>query len=92
MQRMRSIINYFTRMRLIDAVGELELKYDGPLDGKLPKGYKAWFHFYRKAAVRDLPLIFGHWAAINGRSGVDGMYALDTGCVWGNHSDCAAAE
>ena len=81
MQRMRTIINYFTRMRLIDAVGELELTYDGPLVG-IPKGYRAWFDFYRDARPR-LPLIFGHWAAINGRSGVDDVYALDTGCVWG---------
>jgi bis(5'-nucleosyl)-tetraphosphatase (symmetrical) len=83
MQRMRSIINYFTRMRLIDAVGGLELKYDGPLVGKLPKGYRAWFDFYRNEGPH-LPLIFGHWAAINGQCGVDGMYAMDTGCVWGN--------
>jgi bis(5'-nucleosyl)-tetraphosphatase (symmetrical) len=82
MARVRSIINYFTRMRLIDAVGKLELTYDGPLDG-IPKGYKAWFQFYRKSGPA-LPLIFGHWAAINGKSGVDDLIALDTGCVWGN--------
>jgi bis(5'-nucleosyl)-tetraphosphatase (symmetrical) len=82
MKRMRSIINYLTRMRLIDAVGGLELKYDGPLVG-IPKGYRAWFDFYRDARPR-LPLIFGHWAAINGECGVDDLYAMDTGCVWGN--------
>jgi bis(5'-nucleosyl)-tetraphosphatase (symmetrical) len=82
MERMRTIINYFTRMRLIDAVGELELTYDGPLDG-IPKGYKAWFHFYRKVPPR-FPLVFGHWAAINGESRVRDCCALDTGCVWGN--------
>ena len=82
MERMRSIINYMTRMRLIDAVGVLELTYDGALGG-IPKGYNAWFDFYRTERPR-LPLIFGHWAAINGQCDVDDMHALDTGCVWGN--------
>ena len=59
---LRSIINYLTRMRLIDAVGVLELTYDGGLDG-MPRGYDAWFEFYRTKRPR-LPLIFGHWAAI----------------------------
>ncbi len=82
MERLRSIINYLTRMRLINAVGELELAYDGPLTN-IPKGYRAWFHFYRKAPP-PLPLVFGHWAAINGQCDVDDLFALDTGCVWGN--------
>ncbi len=82
MERMRSIINYLTRMRLIDAVGVLELTYDGALEG-IPKGYNAWFDFYRDSRPR-FPLIFGHWAAINGQCDVDDMHALDTGCVWGN--------
>jgi bis(5'-nucleosyl)-tetraphosphatase (symmetrical) len=82
MERLRSIINYMTRMRLIDAVGVLELTYDGGLEG-MPRGYDAWFDFYRAKRPR-LPLIFGHWAAINGSCDVDHMHALDTGCVWGN--------
>ncbi len=82
MERLRSIINYLTRMRLVNAVGELELVYDGPLTN-IPKGYRAWFHFYRKTPP-PLRLVFGHWAAINGQCDVDDLYALDTGCVWGN--------
>ena len=82
MERIRWIINGLTRMRLIDAVGCLELTYAGPLDG-IPPGYRAWFEFYRDTPPR-LPLIFGHWAALNGVSGVEHLHALDTGCVWGN--------
>lgn len=82
MKRLRSIINYLTRMRLIDTVGTLELTYDGPLVG-IPSEYQPWFEFYRAVPPR-LPLVFGHWAALNGVSGIDQMHALDTGCVWGN--------
>jgi len=82
MDRTRSIINYLTRMRLIDAVGVLELTYDGGLEG-MPRGFDAWFDFYRAKAPR-FPVVFGHWAAINGECDVEDMYALDTGCVWGN--------
>ncbi len=83
MERMRSIINYLTRMRLIDAVGELELTYDGPLDG-IPKGYKAWFNFYRKT-----PPPTSRWCSDIGRRSTANAtsticHALDTGCVWGN--------
>jgi bis(5'-nucleosyl)-tetraphosphatase (symmetrical) len=80
--RLRTIINYLTRMRLLDAVGGLELTFDGPL-AAIPAGYAAWFEFYRNAPPQ-LPLVFGHWAALNGECDVDRLYAIDTGCVWGN--------
>jgi len=80
--RWRTIINYLTRMRLLDAVGGLELTFDGPV-AAIPAGFKAWFEFYRSAPPQ-LRLVFGHWAALNGECDVDRLYALDTGCVWGN--------
>jgi bis(5'-nucleosyl)-tetraphosphatase (symmetrical) len=82
MARMRCIINYLTRMRLIDSVGCLELKFKGDLTA-IPSGYQPWFEFYRGASPR-IALIFGHWAALNGVSGVAHLHALDTGCAWGN--------
>jgi len=82
MERLRTIVNYLCRMRLIDAVGGLELKFDGPLE-TIPAGYKAWFEFYR-GAPPPLSLVFGHWAAIDGECDVDRIHAIDTGCVWGN--------
>ena len=81
-ERLRTIINYLTRMRLLDAVGGLELTFDGPLSA-IPAGYSAWFEFYR-CAPPQLPLVFGHWAALNGECDVDRLNAIDTGCVWGN--------
>jgi bis(5'-nucleosyl)-tetraphosphatase (symmetrical) len=80
--RLRSIINYLTRMRLIDSVGCLELTFKGqPMT--IQGSYRPWFEFYRGASGHG-SLVFGHWAALNGVSGVAHLHAIDTGCAWGN--------
>jgi bis(5'-nucleosyl)-tetraphosphatase (symmetrical) len=81
-ERWRVIVNYLTRMRLIDAVGRLELVYSEGLSG-IPKGFQPWFEFYRSSPSSHA-MVFGHWAALNGECSVERIYALDTGCVWGN--------
>lgn len=79
--RLRLITNYFTRMRFCKADGTLDLKSKEGLDSA-PRGYAAWFsHAERK--MRGQKIIFGHWAALEGRCDEPGIYALDTGCVWG---------
>jgi bis(5'-nucleosyl)-tetraphosphatase (symmetrical) len=80
--RYRYIINVFTRIRFCDAQGRLILHYKGTLESK-PPGYVAWFDF-PKWRQQNLPIIFGHWAALNGITGVANIIALDTGCAWGN--------
>jgi bis(5'-nucleosyl)-tetraphosphatase (symmetrical) len=88
MQRLRLITNYFTRMRYCSRKGRLDLSSKGPLNA--PGGaaatdpkLRAWFqHEKRKAA--GTRILFGHWAAILGQTGVENAIALDTGCVWGN--------
>lgn len=82
MQRLRLITNYFTRMRFIDVTGELDLSTkEGSDQG--PPGVRPWFVYTRKAADAGRQFLFGHWAALEGKTARDGFYALDTGYVWG---------
>ncbi len=79
MDRLRIITNYLTRMRFISAEGQLEFRHKTTLDMG-PPGFKGWFEFKRQ---RDETIVFGHWAALDGRIDADGAIATDTGCVWG---------
>lgn len=80
-ERLRVITNYFTRMRFCTPDGKLDLKSKEGLD-TAPPGYAPWFSYAeRKAAGRKI--VFGHWAALEGQCDVPGLFALDTGCVWG---------
>ena len=75
--RLRVITNYFTRMRYCSHEGELELTHKADIQ---PDGFAPWFTFERSD---QLQVVFGHWAALNGHTGVDFAIPLDTGCVWG---------
>lgn len=80
--RLRCIINYFTRMRFLFSDGSLELKFKGPMSKK-PDNLTPWFDF-KESQNRDFKILFGHWAALEGKANTKNVYALDTGCVWGN--------
>jgi len=79
MERWRAITNYFTRMRFIAQDGTLELDTKEPANNA-PEGFAPWFDFPRQDDTR---IIFGHWAALEGRTVSEQYVALDTGCVWG---------
>lgn len=81
-ERARVIVSYFTRMRVCTASGRMELSFKGPVS-EAPAGYLPWFsHPERK--TRDVRVLFGHWAALQGRADAENVFALDTGCAWGN--------
>lgn len=80
-ERMRTILDYFTRMRFCDASGRLELTSTSPAH-EPPAGFLPWFA-HRERKTRDVRIVFGHWAALDGHAAADNVYALDTGCVWG---------
>nr|AIA17569.1 bis(5'-nucleosyl)-tetraphosphatase (symmetrical) [uncultured bacterium] len=82
MERLRCIVNYFTRMRFCDVNGRLQLDYKGGIADK-PEGLLPWFDVPNRLN-RELKIIFGHWAALNGETDTPKVYPLDTGCVWGN--------
>lgn len=80
-ERLRLITNYFTRMRFCTADGLLELETKESM-AAAPLGFAPWFaHAERK--TQGEKIIFGHWAALEGRANTPNIYALDTGCVWG---------
>ncbi|MBD3894851.1 symmetrical bis(5'-nucleosyl)-tetraphosphatase [Halomonas sp. ML-15] len=82
-ERLRVIVNAFTRMRFIDADGCLDFAAKEGLDSG-PTGFAPWFSYPRSD---DPQIIFGHWAALEGKTPGSRVRAeaLDTGCVWGGH-------
>lgn len=79
--RFRCIINYMTRMRYCYEDGSIDLNFKGKLMDK-PADLMPWYEVpVRKNA--EVKIIFGHWASLEGRTNFKNVYALDTGCVWG---------
>jgi bis(5'-nucleosyl)-tetraphosphatase (symmetrical) len=78
--RLRFIVNCFTRMRFCREDGRLNLKSKGP-PGSQPPGYRPWFDIAGRAS-RDLNIIFGHWSTLGPYTG-PGIYPIDSGCLWG---------
>jgi bis(5'-nucleosyl)-tetraphosphatase (symmetrical) len=81
-ERLRSIVNYLTRMRFCYSDGRLDLTYKGQIKDK-PENLLPWFDVPHRVNA-NLKIIFGHWAALGGKADVQNVYPLDTGCVWGN--------
>ena len=75
----------FTLLRYCDADGQLALDHKGP-PGTQPAPYLPWFSILQRThqIPKDQTIVFGHWAAL-GAYTAPGIYALDTGCVWGGH-------
>ncbi|HAU1297543.1 TPA: symmetrical bis(5'-nucleosyl)-tetraphosphatase [Legionella pneumophila] len=81
LDRLRVITNYFTRMRYCDAHGRLDLGYKGTLS-KAPNHLYPWFAVPCRKEI-EMDIVFGHWAALMGRSSHPRIHAIDTGCLWG---------
>lgn len=90
LDRVRCIVNYFTRMRLIALNGELDFERKGaPQD--LADGLLPWFAHPRPAPL-GCKVAFGHWAALEGVADNTEVAALDTGCVWGRELTALCLE
>lgn len=81
--RLRCIVNYLTRMRLTDSAGRLEFSFKDSLRDPMPEGFKPWFEFASQAAQTH-KVVFGHWAALQGKTISDSIQNVDGGCVWGH--------
>lgn len=79
-KRLRVITNYLTRLRFCTAEGRMNFNIKEGL-AYAPSGYRPWFDFERITPKTNI--LFGHWAALEGFTGREQVYALDTGCVWG---------
>lgn len=78
-KKLRLTANYFTRMRFCTEKGLLD--FDNKT-GEPHAGFAPWFAFPYSPCYRET-IIFGHWAALEGKTGLNHIHAIDTGCVWG---------
>ena len=81
-ERVHYALNALTRIRFCTADGQLNLtlKTKVAQDNRL----KPWFKYWQRRTAND-NIIFGHWSALRGHVDVPQVFALDTGCVWGQH-------
>ena len=82
LQQFRFTVNSLTRMRYCYADGSLNFSCKESPDNA-PKNLSPWFEFQHIKG--NTQWIFGHWAALMGQCFIKNVYALDTGCVWGEH-------
>jgi len=78
--RLRFIVNCFTRLRFCTPAGELEFDQKGHPDrnsgGRIP-----WFRAPERC-WEGTRLVFGHWSTL-GLHHENNTTAIDTGCLWG---------
>ena len=80
-ERLRFIVNCFTRLRYVDADGRLALRAKGSPKKAQTKSLIPWFEA-ANARWHGPRLLFGHWSTLGFFSNAD-VTGLDTGCVWG---------
>ena len=81
-ERLRFITNTFTRMRFCHQNGSLDFKSKST-PGKQAKGLSPWYEL--SDIGQQTQVVFGHWAALEGKAKAKNIYAIDTGCVWGGN-------
>lgn len=80
--RTRYTINALTRMRYVYRDGALELKQKCAPGQQAPE-LQPWFT-HPNVQTGGRRVVFGHWASLMGQCTHPQVFALDTGCVWGN--------
>jgi len=80
-ERLRYIVNCFTRLRYVDEHGRLELHAKGSPRKAERATLIPWFEA-PGARWRGTRIVFGHWSTLGFFRNAD-VIGLDTGCVWG---------
>jgi len=80
-ERLRFIVNCFTRLRYVDADGRLALRAKGSPNKAQTKQLVPWFEA-PGARWHGPRVVFGHWSTL-GFLNTSTVVSLDTGCVWG---------
>ena len=78
--KFRYIVNYFTRMRFVNLLGELD--FSNKTNISEDSSILPWFE-HPNISELNQQITFGHWAALEGKVNAENIHALDTGCVWG---------
>jgi len=81
-EKIRFIINAFTRMRFCFKDGTLELNSKTNPNLIENSNLTPWFKI-KNSNLRNFTIIFGHWSSLHGKGTPKKIIALDTGCCWG---------
>jgi bis(5'-nucleosyl)-tetraphosphatase (symmetrical) len=89
-ERLRYIVNCFTRLRYVDTAGRLALRAKGSPRKAQAKQLTPWFEA-PGARWRGARIVFGHWSTL-GFLNTATVVSLDTGCVWGGSLTALALD
>lgn len=81
-ERLRYSINVFTRMRFCYRDHRLDFDCKAPVE-QAPVELLPWFALDNPLYQQE-NIVFGHWASLVDTPTPSNIYALDTGCAWGN--------
>ncbi len=88
-ERLRVIVNAFTRLRYCSAAGEMEFHHKGA-PGTQPAGWLPWFEIPGRRSA-EATVVIGHWSTL-GLINRQDLIALDTGCLWGGRLTAVRLE
>ncbi|ESP94884.1 MULTISPECIES: symmetrical bis(5'-nucleosyl)-tetraphosphatase [Pseudoalteromonas] len=78
--KFNTIVNVFSRMRFLTKDWQLDFESKGSQNDV--DHLQPWFS-HPRFKTSSTRFVFGHWAALEGKTSVSNVVALDTGCVWG---------
>lgn len=84
--RLRVIVNAFTRLRFCTADGVMEFDTKDSATAA-PPGFMPWFEVPGRRTA-GTPVAFGHWSTLGSTTRSD-VLPMDTGCVWGGRLTAA---